>query len=115
MTEQSTDAAREAVADELAKLLPLRALADELRLYPVRLLEQVCEQADRRQGPVPDHTLTFLPYLGETAIRALVDGGYVQRLDDVPYAILAYLPTEQGRTLAARLRQAPNPRSKRPS
>ena len=115
MTEELRDSVRESVADELAKLQPLQALADELRLYPVRLLEQVCELADRRQGPVPDHTLTFLPYLGETAIRALVDGGYVQRLDDVPYAILAYLPTERGRALAASLRETPNPPLKRPS
>jgi hypothetical protein len=48
--------------------------------------------------------LTFVPYLGETAIRALVEGGYVERLDDVPYAILAYMPTERGRALAASLR-----------
>jgi len=107
MMERPKNPAREAVADELAKLQPLRSLADELRLYPVRLLEQVCEQADRRQGPVPDHTLAFLPYLGETAIRALVEGGYVERFDNVPYAILAYLPTQRGRKLAAKLRETP--------
>ena len=105
--ERPKNPAREAVADELAKLQPLRSLADELRLYPVRLLEQVCEQADHRQGPVPDHTLAFLPYLGETAIRALVEGGYVERFDNVPYAILAYLPTQRGRELAAKLRETP--------
>jgi hypothetical protein len=104
MTQKSDNNAREAAADELAKLPPLHAMAEELRLYPVRLLEQVCEQADRRQGPVPDHTLTFLPYLGETAIRSLVDGGYVERLDNVPYAIIAYMPTDAGRALAASLR-----------
>jgi hypothetical protein len=113
MTENPKNPAREAAADELAQLLPLRELSDELRLYPVRLLEQVCEQADRRQGPVPDHTLTFLPYLGETAIRALIDGEYIQRLDDVPYAILAYLPTDKGRALAEGLRPAPKQRPKR--
>jgi hypothetical protein len=42
--------------------------------------------------------------LGETAIRSLVDGGYVERLDNVPYAIIAYMPTDAGRTLAASLR-----------
>jgi hypothetical protein len=103
MTQKSNSNAREAAADELAKLPALHAMTEELRLYPVRLLEQVCEQAERRQGPVPDHTLTFLPYLGETAIRALVDGGYVERLDNVPYAIIAYMPTKAGRELAASL------------
>lgn len=104
MTQPPQNIGREAAADELAKLAPLAALSDELRDYPVRLLIQVCEQADLRKGPVPDHTLTFVPYLGETAIRALVEGGYVERLDDVPYTILAYIPTERGRTLAASLR-----------
>lgn len=104
MTNKRNDPKRETVAAELAQLQPLRELSDELRLYPVRLLEQLCEQADSRKGPVPDHILTFLPYLGETAIRALVEGGYVDRLDDVPYAILAYMPTDKGRALAATLR-----------
>jgi hypothetical protein len=104
MTQESNNIALDAAANELATLPPLHAMAEELRLYPVRLLEQVCEQAERRQGPVPDHTLTFLPYLGETTIRALVDGGYVERLDNVPYAIIAYLPTEAGRAIVAGLR-----------
>jgi hypothetical protein len=104
MTQESNSKAREAAAGELAKLPPLHAIAEELRHYPVRLLEQLCEQAERRQGPVPDHTLTLLPYLGETAIRALVDGGYVERLDNVPYAIIAYVPTDAGRAIAASLR-----------
>jgi hypothetical protein len=108
MTQSSKDPAknqaRAAAADELAELAPLRALADELRDYPIRLLVQVCNQADARKGPVPDHALTFLPYLGETAVRALVEGGYIERLDDVPYTILAYMPTELGRAMAASLR-----------
>jgi hypothetical protein len=104
MTQRGKDPARRAAAEELAQLGPLHDLAEELHLYPVRLLEQLCEQAERRQGPVPDHVLTFLPYLGETAIRALIDGGYIDRLDDVPYAILAYMPTDKGRALAATLR-----------
>ncbi|MDA1173431.1 MAG: hypothetical protein O2826_02810 [Chloroflexi bacterium] len=104
MTQPTQNTGREAAADELSQLAPLAALSNELRDYPVRLLLQVCEQADKRKGPVPDHTLTFVPYLGETTIRALVEGGYVERLDDVPYAILAYMPTERGRALAASLR-----------
>ena len=103
MTDQPKISVHEAAADELAELHPLKELTREIRRYPVRLLQQLCEAAERRQGPVPDHTLSFLPYVGETAIRALVDGGYVQRLDDVPYAIIAYVPTEKGIALAASL------------
>jgi hypothetical protein len=104
MTERSSSPAYEGAVDELAKLPPLSAIAEALRNYPARLLERMCEQAERRKGPVPEHTLTFIPYLGETAIRALVDGGYIQRLDDLPYTILAYLPADKGNALAALLR-----------
>lgn len=103
MTNQSHDPSWEPAAAELAELAPLKELADELRLYPVRLLLQLVEQHDRRQGPVPDHVLTLLPYLGETALRALVEGGYVTKQTNVSYAIAAYEPTDRGRTMAAAL------------
>ena len=107
MTNQPTNHAWERAADQLADLLPLKELATEVKLYPVRLLTQLVEQADRRKGPVPDHVLTLLPYLGETALRALVDGGYVSKRGDVSYAIAAYEPTEKGRALAASLIVSP--------
>jgi hypothetical protein len=99
----------DAVAKELAVLGPLRELSDEVLTYPVRLLTLVCEEFDRRQSAVPDHALKLLPYLGETALRALVAGGYVERVDDVSYAISAYAPTELGRATAARASAAPLP------
>jgi hypothetical protein len=103
MNKNIPNAARKAAAAELAKLAPLQELADELQDYPVRLITQLCELAVKRQGPVPDHAITLLPYLGETALRALVDGGYAERIDDVSYAINAYLPTDKGKALAATL------------
>jgi hypothetical protein len=103
MNKQPPNAARKAAAAELAQLAPLRELAAELDDYPVRLLAQLCELAETRQGPVPDHAITLLPYLGETALRALVEGGYAERVDDVSYAINAYLPTAKGKALAASL------------
>jgi hypothetical protein len=104
MTNQPLNGAWEQASLELAELLPLKELATELKVYPVRLLAQLVEQSDRRQGPVPDHTLTLLPYLGETALRALVDGGYISKVDDVSYAIAAYEPTDKGRSLASGLK-----------
>ena len=109
------ESARDGVAEELAVLGPLRELSDEVRTYPVRLLTLVCEEFDRRQSPVPDHALKLLPYLGETALRALVGGGYVERVDDVSYAISAYAPTDLGRSAAARANGAPASPPKRAS
>jgi hypothetical protein len=92
-----------AAAAELAAWAPLRELAAELRDYPVRLIVQLCHLAEMRKGPVPDHAITLLPYLGETALRALVNGGYAERIGEASYAINAYVPTEKGKALAASL------------
>ncbi len=106
MNNQPTSKALESAAEKLAVLPALRELADELKFYPVRLLTQLCDIHAKRNGPVPDHALTLLPYLGETAIRSLVEGGYVERVDDVSYAIHAYLPTETGLALVESLKSA---------
>lgn len=112
MTNQPLNGQWERASQELAELLPLKELATELKVYPVRLLAQLVEQAERRQGPVPDHVLTLLPYLGETALRALADGGYINKLNDVSYAIAAYEPTDKGRALAASLNGDPPPKGR---
>ncbi len=109
MTNQPPTEALESAAEMLAALPALKELADELRFYPVRLLTQLCEVHAKRNGPVPDHALTLLPYLGETALRALAEGGFVELIDDVSYAIHAYVPTEAGQALVASL----NPPAKR--
>ena len=104
MMSQPRSEAVKAAAKQLAALPPLRQMADELRFYPVSLLAELCDLHAERGGPVPDHVLTLLPYLGETALRALVEGGFLEMLDDVSYAIRAYSPTESGRKLAASVR-----------
>ena len=103
MTNGPPSKALKLAADKLAALPALKELADELNFYPVRLLMQLVDVHAQRNGPVPDHALTLLPYLGETAMRALVEGGYVELLDDVSYAIHAYAPSEAGLALVASL------------
>ncbi|MEK9659849.1 MAG: hypothetical protein VW450_07900 [Chloroflexota bacterium] len=89
--------------ETLAALGPLRQLAAEVRAYPLRLLEQVCAQADARGGTVPDHLLRLDPYLGDAALRALVEGGYIAR-EAGERAIYVYAPTAQGRALVEQAR-----------
>jgi hypothetical protein len=110
MTRSNNNEPFDKAAAELAELPALRELATELRDYPVRLLQLVCEEYDRRQVPVPDHSLRLLPYLGETALRGLVEGRYVDRIDDAPYAIAAFVPTEKARALLKRLKAKPRKR-----
>ncbi len=114
MTTGNLSQAAEQVADELASLGPLSELARELRVYPVRLLTLICTEYDRRGGAVPDHALRLLPYLGETALRALVAGGYVERAAETSYAIQAYIPTAAGREAVTRAAGAPKRASGRP-
>ena len=108
MTNQRPTKAFEAAAEKIAALPALKELGDELKFYPVRLLSQLCDVHVQRNGPVPDHALTMLPYLGETALRALVEGGYIDLLNDVSYAIRAYVPTEEGLALVATLDPPPS-------
>ena len=83
----------------LSKLPPIQELLVEVRTYPVRLLRRICDQYAERQAPVPDHALHLAPYLGETALRALMEGGYVERQDELHLAVHAYIPTPSGRAL----------------
>ena len=89
---------------------------------PLRLLQLVYEQHKERGGPVPDHVLKLPPYLGETSLRALVEGGFLERSDDPQYAIHTYAPTDVALALIEHVDGAvptpPRPRGtarKRPS
>ncbi|MEX2431203.1 MAG: hypothetical protein WD645_04710 [Dehalococcoidia bacterium] len=95
--------ALEEAMQTVSALGPIRQLAEELRTYPVALLRQVCAEQRRRGGPVPDHVLSLPPYIGETALRALMDGGLVERVDDQQFAIHAYRPTGAGQALVDRI------------
>ena len=85
---------------ELEKLLgdlePVRELMEEVRRYPVELLQQVCALHQRTGGPVADHTLSLAPYLGDVALRALLMGGLIEQMDPGHHAMYAYLPTKKG-------------------
>ena len=85
---------------------PMRELQDELRRYPVRLLRQLAAEFRRRQAPVPDHALELAPYVGETALRALVTSGLAEQVRS-PYAVRAYKPTERALDLLQRLARDP--------
>ncbi len=91
-----------AAEDVLAATGPLRNLSDEVRSYPLRLLRLVAEQHAARNAPVSDHMLRLPPYLGETALRGLLEGGFVERVT-ASYAVYAYAPTQEGLALLASL------------
>ena len=97
------NAALEEAQQVISELPPIRLLEEELRTYPVSLLRQVCEEHAKRGSPVPDHILQLPPYIGETALRALMEGGLVERVDDQRFAIHAYRPTEKGQGLVDRI------------
>ena len=83
----------------LSELAPIQELLVEVRTYPERLLRRICDQYAERDAPVPDHALRLAPYLGETALRALIEGGYVERRDELHVSVHAYVPTASGRAL----------------
>ena len=91
---------REQVLAELAELGPLKGLGDEVREYPLQLLQLVINLHAQRGGPVPDHLMKLPAYLGETALRALEEGGFLESAEDPLYAIRAYVPTAAGEALS---------------
>lgn len=102
-----------AAEDVLAATGPLRNLSDEVRSYPLRLLRIVAEQYAARNAPVSDHLLRLPPYLGETALRGLLEGGFIERLSP-ERAVYAYAPTPEGLALLASLEgDAPKGRKSR--
>ena len=102
MTDERSE--RERAAEEtLAATAPLRSLTEEVRSYPLRLLRLVAEQRAARNAPVPDHALRLPPHLGETALRGLLEGGFITRAEGARGAIRAYAPTEAGLALIASL------------
>ena len=102
-----------AAEEVLAATGPLRNLSDEVRSYPLRLLRLVAEQHAARDAPVSDHLLRLPPYLGETALRGLLEGGFVERVT-ASYAVYAYAPTREGLALLASLEErADAPKARR--
>ncbi len=83
----------------LTELRPIQELMVEVRTYPARLLRLICDQYAERKAPVPDHALHLAPYLGETSLRALMEGGYVELQDESHISVHAYVPTASGLAL----------------
>ena len=103
-----------AAEDVLAETGPLRNLSDEVRSYPLRLLRLVAEQYAARDAPVSDHLLRLPPYLGETALRGLLEGGFVERVA-AAYTVYAYALTPEGLALLASLEDSPDaPKARKP-
>ncbi len=70
---------------------------DNTTRYTEQLLRRLCAVHRRRGGPVPDHELGLSTYLGDMAIRALIDVELIQRVvEPGRQAINAYMPTERG-------------------
>ena len=102
MTSKTTGKVSADAESLLSELAPIRELMVEVRTYPVRLLQRICDLHAAREAPVPDHALQLAPYLGETALRALIDGGYVELDDHAQMAVHAYVPTPSGLALLGR-------------
>jgi hypothetical protein len=115
MSEADHNEALEEARYIISQLPPIRELADELHTYPVSLLRQVCEEHRHRNAAEPDHVLKLPPYIGETSLRALLEGGLVERVEDQRFAIHAYQPTQEGQAIIDRIDAARNtsPRRRR--
>jgi hypothetical protein len=67
-----------------------------LREEPAQLLGQICAEYRGNSLPVPDHRLSFVGYLGEATLKALIAAGLIRRLSGERLSLYAYEPTAAG-------------------
>ena len=70
----------------------LRSVKEE----PAHLLGAVCREYEIAGQPVPDHRLRFTGYMGDTALRALISTGLIQRQPGGRLSLYCYEPTPEG-------------------
>jgi hypothetical protein len=78
--------------EEMRHLLQL--MEDE----PLRLFTSICQQYERTERPVPDHSIRRSTYIQEIALKALTSAGLVEQEPGGRLSLYQYKPTSKGLT-----------------
>lgn len=73
---------------------------------PLQLLGEICRQAQRTGEPVPDYGLHPSGYLGEVALKALIEAELVKMIPAPKFSLFRYEPTKEGLKQYRRLDEA---------
>ena len=78
-----------------------KSLIDE----PLKLLIDICNKKMINEGPAPDHSLHMQGYIGDVALKALLESGLIEKLDGGRAALYSYRPTESGMAFYKKITQ----------
>lgn len=69
-----------------------RSIQDE----PQKLLCDICSKQAKTGRPVPDFNLHMQGYIGDIALKALIEANLIKRVDGGRVSLYCYEPTEEG-------------------
>ena len=80
----------------LARTGIVRQMLESLTREPAHIFGHICREYERSGQCVPDHRLLLGGFLGEDALKALVEAGLVTR-EAGQFSVYCYTPTAAGR------------------
>ncbi|HJX03684.1 MAG TPA: hypothetical protein VJ488_03900 [Dehalococcoidia bacterium] len=94
-------------ADEFNSLLKqtdvMQQVTMSMEQEPLKLLVDICRKREHNGRPVPDHNLHMQGYIGDIALKALIESGLVRKLDGGRMALYSFEPTASGLQYYSRL------------
>jgi hypothetical protein len=94
-------------AHELNSLLKQTDIMQQVTMSmeqePLKLLVDICRKREQSGRPVPDHNLHMQGYIGDIALKALIESGLVRRVDGGRMALYSFEPTVSGLQYYSRL------------
>lgn len=95
-TDRSGDGLTADVLNVIRGTDAMRQALNCLEHEPLHLLREICRQYEKLKEPVPDHNIHPSGYMGEVALKSLVEGGLVKVHAAPRYSLSTYEPTEEG-------------------
>jgi len=84
----------------------MRQVARSMKEEPLKLLADICNKNESTGRPVPDHSLHMQGYIGDVALKALIESGMLTRKDGGKISLYTYQPTRLGLDYYGKLKLA---------
>ncbi len=74
----------------------MKQVLKNMREQPAHLMRNICREYNRTGQMVPDHNIQLAGYMGEVALKALIEAGFVKQKPGGRLSVFYYEPTEKG-------------------
>ena len=89
---------------ELLKSTEIMAqVVNSLEEEPLKLLKDICRKNEQSGQPVPDYNIPVQGYIGDVALKSLVQAGLLDKIDGGKIALYSYQPTGLGNEYCKKL------------